>query len=64
MILNGYVDVSGSANIMDYVFQNGNVIFEFGDPFCEDGKELLIIKLNGKEFKHEIKSCYWLDLIM
>ena len=59
----GYVDIGGSANMMDYVFKNGNIEIEFGDSFYEDGKQLMMIKKEGKETQYEIESCYWLDLI-
>ena len=59
----GHVEIGGSANMMDYVFKNGNIEFEFGDSFYEEGKQFLMIKKEGKETQHEIESCYWLDLI-
>lgn len=59
----GHVEIGGSANMMNYVFKNGNVEMEFGDSFYEDGKQFLVIRKNGKETQHEIESCYWLDLI-
>ena len=59
----GHVEIGGSANMMDYVFKNGNIEFEFGDSFYEDGKQILMIKKDGNETQHEIESCYWLDLI-
>ena len=62
-VMSGYVDIGGSANMMDYVFKNGNIEFEFGDSFYEDGKQILMIKKDGNETQHEIESCYWLDLI-
>ena len=49
--------------MMDYVFKNGNIEIEFGDSFYEEGKQFLMIKMEGKETQHEIESCYWLDLI-
>lgn len=62
-VMSGYVDIGGSANMMDYVFKNGNIEFEFGDSFYEEGKQFLMIKMDEKETQHEIESCYWLDLI-
>ena len=62
-VMSGYVDIGGSVNMMDYVFKNGNIEFEFGDSFYEDGKQILMIKKDGNETQHEIESCYWLDLI-
>ena len=62
MTLKGYVEIGGSANMMDYVFKNENYEIEFGDSFYEDGKQLLMIKKEDKETQHEIESCYWLDL--
>ena len=62
-VMSGYVDIGGSANMMDYVFKNRNIEFEFGDSFYEEGKQFLMIKKEGKETQHEIESCYWLDLI-
>jgi hypothetical protein len=59
----GHVEIGGSANMMDYVFKNGNIEFEFGDSFYEEGKQFLMIKKDGKEAQNEIESCYWLDLI-
>lgn len=59
----GHVEIGGSANMMDYVFKNGNIEFEFGDSFYEEGKQFLMIKKEGKETQHEIESCYWLDFI-
>ena len=59
----GHVEIGGSANMMNYVFKNGNVEMEFGDSFYDDGKQFLVIRKNGKETQHEIESCYWLDLI-
>ena len=59
----GHVEIGGSANMMDYVFKNGNIEFEFGDSFNEEGKQFLMIKKEGKEAQHEIESCYWLDLL-
>ena len=47
----------------DYVFKIGNIEIEFGDSFYEDGKQLMMIKKEGKETQYEIESCYWLDLI-
>ena len=61
-VLNGDVNIEGSANIMDYCFKNGETKMEFGDSSFKDGKELLRITKNGKESIHEIKPCYWLDL--
>ncbi len=61
--LNGYVDIGGSANIMDYVFKKENTEIELGDSFYEEGKQLMNIKKNGQESSHEIKKCYWLELI-
>lgn len=61
--MNGYVEIGGSANMMDYVFKKGDFKFEFGDSFYEDGKQILMIKKDGNETQHEIESCYWLDLI-
>ena len=61
--MNGYVDIGGSANMMDYVFKKGDFKFEFGDSFYEDGKQVLMIKKDRNETQHEIESCYWLDLI-
>jgi len=62
-VMSGYVDIGGSANMMDYVFKKGDFKFEFGDSFYEDGKQILMIKKDGNETQHEIESCYWLDLI-
>ena len=62
LVLNGKVNIEGSANIMDYCFKNGETKIEFGDSSFKDGKELLRITKNGKESIHEIKPCYWLDL--
>ena len=62
LVLNGDVNIEGSANIMDYCFKNGETKIEFGDSSFKDGKELLRITKNGKETIHEIKPCYWLDL--
>ena len=62
LVLNGKVNIEGSANIMDYCFKNGESKIEFGDSSFENGKELLRITKNGKESIHEIKPCYWLDL--
>ena len=62
-VMSGYVDIGGSANMMDFVFKNGNIEIEFGDSFYEEGKQFLMIKKEGKETQHEIESCYWLDLI-
>jgi len=62
-VVNGYVEIGGSANMMDYVFKKENIEFEFGDSFYEEGKQILMIKREGKEVQHEIKACYWLDLI-
>ena len=59
----GHVEIGGSANMMDYVFKNGNIEFECGDSFYEEGKQFLMIKKEGKETQHEIESCYWLDFI-
>ena len=63
IVVNGYVEIGGSANMMDYVFKKGNLEFEFGDSFNEEGKQFLMIKKEGKEAQHEIESCYWLDQI-
>ena len=62
LVLNGDVNIEGSANIMDYCFKNGETKMEFGDSSFKDGKELLRITKNGKETIHEIKPGYWLDL--
>ena len=62
-VMSGYVDIGGSANMMDYVFKNGNIEIAFGDSFYEEGKQFLMIKKEGKETQHEIESCYWLDQI-
>ena len=61
--MSGYVDIGGSANMMDFVFKNGNIEIEFGDSFYEEGKQFLMIKMDEKETQHEIESCYWLDLL-
>lgn len=63
IVLKGYVEIGGSANMMDYVFKSENLVIEFGDSFYEDGKQLLMIKKEDKETQHEIESCYWLDLV-
>ena len=63
IVVNGYVEIGGSANMMDYVFKKGNLEFVFGDSFNEEGKQFLMIKKEGKEAQHEIESCYWLDQI-
>lgn len=63
MILKGYVEIGGSANMMDYVFKKENLLFEFGDSFYEDGKLYMVIRKDGIESKHEIIPCYWLDLL-
>ena len=63
IVVNGYVEIGGSANMMDYVFKKGNLEFEFGDSFNEERKQFLMIKKEGKETQHEIESCYWLDQI-
>ena len=62
-VMSGYVDIGGSANMMDYVFKNGNIEIEFGDSFYEEGKQFLMIKMDEKETQHEIESCYWLNQI-
>ena len=62
IILNGYVEIGGSANMMDYIFKKGEVEYMFGDSYYEDGKVLLIIKMGSKEAKHVISPCYWLDM--
>ena len=62
-VMSGYVDIGGSANMMDFVFKNGNIEIEFGDSFYEEGKQFLMIKMDEKETQHEIESCYWLDQI-
>ena len=59
----GYVDIGGSANMMDFVFKNGNTEIEFGDSFYEEGKQFLILRNDGKETRYEIESCYWLDML-
>lgn len=64
MILKGIVDIGGSAHMMDYVFKEENLVIEFGDSYYEDGKEMLIIKKGDKTISHEIKPCYWLELLM
>jgi hypothetical protein len=62
-VLNGYADIGGSANMMDYVFKKENTEIKLGDSFYEDGKQLMNIKKNGQELSHEIMKYYWLDLI-
>ena len=62
-VMNGHVDIGGSANMMDYVFKKENSEIELGDSFYEDGKQLINIKKNDQELSHEIKKCYWLELI-
>lgn len=63
MLLEGYVEVGGSANYMDYIFKNNNGMeMRFGDNFFEDGKRLLNRKNGNEESSHEITPCYWLDL--
>ena len=57
-----YVEIGGSANMMDYIFKKGEVEYLFGDSYYEDGKVLLIIKMGAEEAKHEISPCYWLDM--
>ena len=64
MTMKGYVEIGGSANMMDYVFKSENCEIVFGDSFYEDGKQLLMIKKKDKETLHEIESCYWLDLFI
>lgn len=59
----GYVDIGGSANMMDFVFKNGNTEIEFGDSFYEEGKQFLILRRDGKDTRFEIESCYWLDML-
>ena len=63
MLLDGYVEVGGSANYMDYIFKNDNGIeIKFGDNYFEEDKQLLNRKDSKGESSHEITSCYWLDL--
>ena len=63
MLLEGYVEVGGSANYMDYIFKNNNGMeMRFGDNFFDDGKQLLNRKNGNEESSHEITPCYWLDL--
>ena len=62
MTLKGYVEIGGSAKMMDYVFKDEDYEIEFGDSFYEDGKQFLMIKKEGEDTQHEIESCYWLDL--
>lgn len=64
MTMKGYVEIGGSANMMDYVFKSESCEIVFGDSFYEDGKQLLMIKKEDKETLHEIESCYWLDLFI
>lgn len=64
MVLKGTADIGGSAQMVDYVFKEGNNVIEFGDSYYEDGKKVLMIKEDGKELLHEMEPCYWLDLIL
>ena len=64
MTMKGYVEIGGSANMMDYVFKSENCEIVFGDSFYEDGKQLLMRKKEDKETLHEMESCYWLDLFI
>lgn len=61
-VMNGHVDIGGSANMMDYIFKSMDTEINFGDSFYEDGKQKIYFKKNGKVSAHEIKHCYWLDL--
>lgn len=63
MVLPGYVEVGGSANMMQYMFNKEDVEIEFGDTSYEDGKSFMTLKKKGEETQHEIKACYWQDLI-
>ena len=63
MVLKGHVEIGGSANMMQYLFSKDDVEIEFGDSSYEDGKQFMLVKRKGKETQHEIKPCYWLDLI-
>ncbi len=63
MVLKGHVEIGGSVNMLQYLFSKEDVEKEFGDSSYEDGKQFIFIKRKGNETKHEIKPCYWLDLI-
>ena len=64
ILLDGYVEVGGSANYMDYIFKNNSGMeIKFGDNYFEEEKQLLNIKDSKGESSHEITPCYWLDLI-
>ena len=61
-VMIGYINIGGSANMMDYIFKKDETEIEFGDSSYEEGKQIMRITKNGKESSHEIKPCYWLDL--
>jgi len=63
MVLKGYADIGGSANMIQYMFSKGDVEIEFGDCSFENGKLFMTIKKNGEEAQHEIEVCYWLDFM-
>lgn len=60
----GFVEISGSANMMTYVFKDGKgMVITFGDTSYEDGMPVLNIKKGKEEVSHKIATCYWLDLV-
>ena len=63
MLLNGYVDIGGSANMRGYYFQKGNLEIYLGDIYYKSEKGLLSITKDGIESKHDVEPCYWLDLV-
>lgn len=62
-LLNGYVEIGGSANMRGYYFKKGNLEIYLGDIYYESEKELLSISKDGNESKHDVEPCYWLDLV-
>ena len=63
MLLSGYVEIGGSANMRGYYFKKGNLEIYLGDIYYESEKELLSITKDGNESKHDVEPCYWLDLV-
>ena len=62
--LNGFVEISGSANMMNYVFKDSKGMeITFGDTSYEDDMPVLNIKKGKEEASHKIAPCYWLDRI-
>lgn len=66
VLLYGKSDFQGSMVLESDIFTDGKLSYDVGvSESMQDGKNYVGVedKTNKKEWTHEIKKCYWLDLV-